>query len=195
MKRITTNEKEMALKVLSAAFSANPGVLYVAKKDINLLARIDVLLAYCLHIAMNKKGAFISSDNKGVVLIFDSHEKQSLLDGLRGYIKLGNDCIGWDRAPKIILRQRKILKMRYKPRHLYCWMIGVEDHKNGLTSIREMRDFIFDLSSRKKLPIVAETTMSENLSLYKRYGFSIYKTWERTQDNMTTWFIKREHNA
>jgi hypothetical protein len=143
---------------------------------------------------MQKDGAFMTSDSKGVVLIFQNTAKQKPIQWLSGYLTLGARCIGWSRAWSIIQREREIVSRRPKLKHLYLWMMGIEDNERGLKTIIEIRNFIFDYSKKLRLPIYAETTVERNLLLYKRYGFEIYDEWEVPEKGLKVWFIKRDWN-
>ena len=194
MRAVDNTSKPRALEILVKAFSTVPGALWVVKKDTKIEHRILVLCEFCLSTSMQKQGAFISSDNKGVALIFDSRKKQNPLNWLLGYIKLGNYCIGWDRAWSIIQRERTIQSKRPKSPHLYFWMLAVEDNTQGVQTIIELRDYAYKLSEKSGLPIYAETTSKRNLLMYQRYGFEVYDTWEVTNQNIIIWFLKREAN-
>ncbi len=165
MNEVSQHTKPDALRVLTSAFHDNSGVLWVAKKDKKIKSRVAELCNYCLTVSMQKKGAYITSDNKGVALLFKSWKKQSFVNWLLGYIRLGQYCIGWSRAIKIIKREAEIQRRRPKKKHLYFWMLGVEDRANGLNTIIEIRDFVFALSRKMQLPIYAETTVLKMLTL------------------------------
>lgn len=134
----------------------------------------------------------MSDDEKGVVLLFPNHARVPLYHSIPAYYKLGRDCIGWDRALSVILRERTIKQHRPKIPHLYCWMLAVEDRTHGLHTIIALRDHIFRLSAETQLPVLAETTVTSLLTLYQRYGFHIYDTWEPGHGQPTVYFIRRD---
>jgi hypothetical protein len=195
MHKISSETKADALRVLTTAFKDNSGVLWVVKKDKKIKSRVVELCNYCLSVSMQKKGAYITSDHKGVALLFKSWKKQTFVNWLFGYIRLGQYCISWSRAIKIIKREAEIQRRRPKKKHLYFWMLGVEDHANGLNTIIEIRDFVYGLSRKTQLPIYAETTVLKMLTLYKRYGFKVYDQWETGDEGITVYFIYRDWNA
>lgn len=194
MNEILPKQHQKALAVLSNAFTNNPGVLWVIKNDHKVPQRLIALCDFCLRVAMEKKGAYITSDQKGVALLFGSKEKQKPHRWLINYIRLGQYCIGWNRAWAMIKREREIVSRRPKSEHLYFWMLGVEDHTFGLNTIIEIRDFVFALSKSRQLPIYAETTLEKTLTLYKRYGFKVYDEWETGKDGVKVYFICRDWN-
>ncbi|WP_296700708.1 hypothetical protein [Algoriphagus sp.] len=189
MIKVDRTNKSLALQVLISSFRDNPGVLWVIKKDNKIEERIAVLCNYCLTVAMEKEGAFITSDGKGVALIFKSWKKQQLTNWLLGYAKLWSKCIGWNRPLTIINREAEITKRRPKKKHLYFWMLAVRDRSEGLNPIKEIRDFVYEYSRKEQLPIFAETAAKNMLPLYKRYGFSVYDQWEH--EGLNVWFIER----
>lgn len=192
MNPVSNSTKAFALDVLKTAFKDNPGVRWVVKKDAQIDSRIEALCEHCLHVSTQKQGAYLTKDQKGVALLFKSWHTQKPLDWLKSYIRLGNKCIGWDRALEMIQRERKIQAKRPKTKHLYFWMLAVKDHTYGLETIKEIRDFVFAYSKQEELPIYAETTMKSTLNLYLRYGFEIYDTWETGVDGIVVYFIWRD---
>jgi hypothetical protein len=195
MEAITQNTKELALNVLYQSFKDVPGALWVVKKDQYIQQRIEALCRFCLNTSMLKDGAYISSDLNGVALLFDSRKKLKVIPWLMSYIRLGNECIGWNRAISIIRREYTIQKKRPKTPYLYFWMIAVNENKFGLETIIELRDFAYHLSRQKKLPIYAETTSLRNKNLYLRYGFEVYHTWVVAKQKLTIWFLRRPVEA
>jgi hypothetical protein len=191
MTAVGNENNDRALQILASAFDSIPSTLWIVKNDEHIHKRVLALSQFCLSVALQKNGAFISSDEKGVALIFRNGIKQTPLKWLVDYFRLGNECIGWRKAWSIIQREKTIVSKRLKIEHLYFWMLGVEDHSNGLNTIIEIRDFVFAYSRQLKLPILAETTVEKNLTLYKRYGFSVYDRWETGVDGINIWFIQR----
>lgn len=189
---INPQNRHIALQVLTTAFGNNPGVLWVVKKDKHIRQRIKVLCKFCLGVAMQKQGAYITADLKGIALIFRNTMKQDPFRWLTGYIQLGHYCIGWNRAIKVIRREMTITGRRPQTPHLYFWMLAVEDHTYGLNTIIEIRDFVFNQSKMLQLPIYAETTVESALTLYKRYGFKVYDKWQMDKSGLTVYFIYRD---
>ncbi len=192
MEIISKGNKNIAVDILATAFKDNAGALWVIKKDNKIQARLKVLCNFCVDVAIEKNGAYITADQKGVALMFRSNARQRLLNWLNGYLSLGNYCIGWDRAWGMIQRERKILGFRPKDEHLYFWMVGVKDNRHGVDTIIEIRDFTFRRSRELMLPIVAETTSKKNLAVYQRYGFNVYNEWHVQNQGITIWFLIRD---
>jgi len=194
---VDEDSREIALSVLKKAFGNNPGVISIIKKPKNNSdkdERIEALCSFCLNVSIDKQGAFISSDNKGVALIFESNKKLGLRSFFINYFNFGQRCVGWLGAIGAVKRERQIRKRRPAQKHLYFWMLAVEDRTYGLDTIKEIRDFVFKISREKELDIYAETTVKGMLSLYLRYGFEIYDEWT-AKDGVKRYFIKRSFKS
>ena len=191
MKPIDAASFNKALSILSQTFQENPSVLSVVKKDDKESQRIAALCKYCIRISIEKQGAFISSCEKGVALAYDSRKKISAWKSLLNYIRLGQYCIGWDRAFTIIRRDIEIHRRRGNEPHLYFWMLAVEDHTHGVNTIIEMREYVYGLSKQLNLPILAETSTLRTLNMYIRYGFHVYDEWDTGMDGVILYFIRR----
>lgn len=192
MKSVQKRTFQHAVATLSKAFAANPSVLQVIKRDHQQQRRIAELCHFCVSVAIQKEGAYISSNNKGVALLFKSWLKQKRISWLLGYLRLGQRCIGWTRAIPMIQRDKEVMKRRFKPDHLYFWMLGIDEDSGGLQTIIEIRDFAFNQSRQLQLPICAETSMKKTLSMYQRYGFKVYDEWDTGKDGVIIYFIRRE---
>ncbi|GLR19882.1 hypothetical protein GCM10007940_44980 [Portibacter lacus] len=145
--------------------------------------------------AMKKEGAYITSDQKGVALLFNSKQKVPLLSMLSSYIRLGTRCIGWDRALPILWKENIIQTKRPKTEYLHFWMLGVEDNTFGLRTIIEIRDYAYGLADSLRLPIIAETRLEKNRKVYMRYGFRIYNTWKPKSEANEVSFLIRDPNS
>jgi hypothetical protein len=142
-----------------------------------------------------KDGAFITSDEKGVALIFKSNKRQPVLQWLNGFFFLATHAVGWSRMWSMIQRERLIKGKRMKQEHLYFWMMGVEDNSNGLQTVMEIRDHMVQLSKEHALPIISETTVPRNLRTYQRYGFRVYDECYVPSEDLTIWFLVRDRDA
>jgi hypothetical protein len=195
MKPITAEQKLRAIEVLSKAFKNVPGVLWILKKDGQLATRLRILCAFCIEAAIKKGGAFITSDQKGVALIFKNTRRQNIFHWIKEFVFLANRSIGWSRVWSMIQRERLIRSKRMKQEHLYFWMMGVEDNSNGLQTVIEIRDHMVNMSKEYNLPIVSETTVPRNLKTYQRYGFRIYDECYVPSEDLTIWFLVRDKDV
>lgn len=194
MDLVNIDQIEQAIGVLSQAFRDNPGVLAFIKQDQKRDARIWHLCSFCIKVSILKQGAFISSNEKGVALMFENSIKISRWNTIKLYAQLGQYSVGWTRAIPMLRRESAILNKRTTDPALYFWMLAVEDQSNGLDTIKEVRDFVFSQSKNRKLDIIAETISKRTLTMYLRYGFHIY---DELLDNngLLIYFIRRPWNS
>ena len=87
-------------------------------------------------------------------------------------------------------RESYLKKHRYDGTHLYFWFLGVK--KGGGTAGFEMKDYLFDFSSKEQLPIILETSVERNKEIYERYGFEVYHEWPNSGKGKTLWFMIRK---
>ena len=187
-----TTEKT-AIRILAASFETNPGVRAFVKEDHRIIARIFHLCTFCVRVAIKKQGAFITTNRKGVALIFNAENQLAIFDALCLYAYLGQYSVGWTRAIPMLKRERIIKSYRSKAPAYYFWMLGVEDQSFGLETIIEIKEFVFNRSREDRLDIIAETISKRTLAMYLRYGFEVYHEY---QDNkgIIIHFIRRPWN-
>lgn len=190
MLRINDALEDVAVKVLTTAFADNPGVLAFVKKDRKVHRRVKHLCRFCIQIARKKSGAYITSNHKGVALVFDNEQKLPWFFAIRWYAYLGQFSVGWLRAIPMLLREKSIKDQRMKQRAYYFWMLAVEDQSHGLTPLIEIKEFVFQRSREDQMDLLAETISQRTLSMYLRYGFEIYNTLN-VANGSTIYFIRR----
>jgi hypothetical protein len=71
-------------------------------------------------------------------------------------------------------------------------MIAVNPEWKGLETIIELRDFSYELSDQKGLPIFAEATEKKTKVTYERYGFKVFDEWKVEAENIHLWFLRRD---
>ena len=75
--------EETALRILAASFETNPGARAFVREDHKIKSRIFHLCTFCVRVARKKQGAYITSNRKGVALMFNSENQLARLDALR----------------------------------------------------------------------------------------------------------------
>lgn len=194
MKKVSTSQKAQAVAVVYAAFKDVEAVTSLAKHDHKKEEPVKALFKFCINVATEKDGAFLTNDDRGVALLFKSWKKLSLRSLISNYFSLMQHGIGWNRAPKLLAREYQIRKRRKKVKHLYFWLLGFDNEVRDIQRILEIRDFCFAYSKEEKLPIIAETTSQSALKMYMRYGFKVYDTWVPNPGEPTLHFIARDWN-
>lgn len=180
------------MDIITHAFSTNPNMLWIVKQDGIVKERLRVLCEYCLEAAMSKQGAFISSDGLGVLLAYSSMRIIPFLTSLRLTLMLIRHCISWERVPAVLYRQYCLGKLRPKEEHLYCIMLAVKNNTNGMNTVMELKNGLYEMSKAQNLPIYAETSIRKNKTAYERFGFKTYNRFQMKGADFIIWFLKRE---
>lgn len=191
MKQIDDTDKHIAMDIITHAFRDNPNLLWFMKKDNNIDKRLRVLCEYCLETSMQKKGAFISSDQLGVLLAYKSESKLTLLSMLKLYIKLIHSCIGWNRLPSVLYRQYCLGKLKPTEKHIYCLMLAVKNNTHGMNTVFELKNGLYEMSKKQNLTVYAETSLEKNKTIYERFGFITHNAFKMRRSDFTIWFLKR----
>lgn len=190
---IDDTTEETAIRILAASFETNPGVRAFVKDDHHIISRIFHLCTFCVRVARKKQGAYITSNRKGVALMFNSENQLAKIDALRFYAYLGQYSVGWLRAIPMLQRERIIKSYRSKGPAFYFWMLAVEDQTYGLETIIEIKEFVFQRSREHQLDIIAETISKRTLAMYLRYGFEVYHEYQDSK-GLVIYFIRRPWN-
>ncbi|MDH5382855.1 MAG: hypothetical protein OEW75_18515 [Cyclobacteriaceae bacterium] len=192
MIKITPTNKEIAIKIAAEAFIDNPSMNWFLKNDDKKEQRMYSLCDYCVSVAMEKKGGFLSNDLNGITLIYKNDAKISFWEYVKLLFKLLNKASGWIKLPELLHRQHQVSKRRGDKLSLYV-LLFASNRTNGNSTAYEMKDFIFEYSDKMKLPIYVETASRKTKVAYERYGFQTYDSWELTGTSTVLWFLKYEN--
>jgi hypothetical protein len=184
----TVKDKEDITRIIATTFDQNPSVNIVIGSGGNRRKKIERLAHYAFAKSANRKGAFISKNRRGAALCFHSNAKgtnaRELWEELRFAL-----AIPVKKVVQTLRREGYIKKHRYPEDHLYFWFLGVE--KGGGTAAFEMKEELFQRADQAGLPILLETSVARNRTVYRRYGFEVYHTWEDSGDGNALWFMIR----
>lgn len=184
---LETDRKD-AVRIIANTFEENPSVNIVIGSSGNRSKKINRLAEYAFLKALNKQGAFFSSNKKGVALCFSSEDKRTSIRAFWAELKLAGS-IPISKVLETLKREAYLKKHRYTDRHLYFWFLGVE--KNGEGAVYELKNEIYLKADTEQLPIILETSVLRNKTAYERYGFKVYHEWEDSGDGHTLWFMIR----
>jgi hypothetical protein len=169
---------------------ANPSVNIVVGKGGNMRRKIRLLSDYAYVKALNRQGAYISSNKKGAALCFRSDIKKFSLKELLFEIRFAL-AIPVYKVFQTLKREAYLKKHRFQGTHYYFWFLGVQ--KDGNKTVFELKNMLFEKAREEQLPILLETSVLRNAHAYERYGFETYHIWDDSKNDMTVWFMKWEH--
>lgn len=183
-------DRAHVVKIIEESFADNPSVVSVTnpRKPGSLRA----LARYAFDTAIVREGVWLSTDRKAVAICYFYGLKKEGLRDLWHQVLLVIYCIGLKNVASVMKREQYIKK--YRPQDgsfLYFWFFGASEAGKQKRSAFELKQAIFDLSEKKKLPIYLETSVQKNRRVYERYGFEVYHEWQQTKDR--TLFFMRRH--
>ncbi len=189
MDQSTEEQRATAVQIIAETFYLNPSVNIVIGEGGNRKNKISRLADYAFTKGLNKKGAFISSNEKGAALCFRSDVGRSSWKEFYYELRFAFS-IPVKKVFQTLKRESYIKKNRYQDTHLYFWFLGV--YRDGDGAVYEIKDYIFDWSDREQLPILLETSVPRNRDIYIRYGFEVYHTWDDSGGGAPLWFMIRK---
>ena len=187
MKHATLSDKQKAIHIITHTFHENPSVNAVIGEGGNRDKKIRRLANYAFVKAMNRKGAYLPSNQKGVALCFESTQKGGNLTELIAELQFATS-LPLKKIIQIVKREKYLKQHRLSAPHLYFWFLGVQ--KGGGSAVFEIKNSIFQLADKHQLPIVLETSVLRNKLAYERYGFEVYHEWKT--EAHTLWFMMRK---
>lgn len=188
MKGSSSNQKETCIDIIAQAFDNNPSVNISIGAGGDRAKKIHRLSAYAYTKALVRNGVYLSSNEKGVALIFQSEHQVFSLQELWCEIRFALS-LSIPTLLSVLKREGYIKKHRLGVPHLYFWFFGVK--KPGGDAAFEIKQQVFDLAEKTGLPILLETSVWRNVLVYQRYGFEIYHEWVDEGNSITLWFMKR----
>jgi len=183
--------REHIINILTESFDKNKSANYAIHPRKRNNAGRKSLMEYALDCTLYRGEVILNKQSTATALLVDSQKakktfKQTILD-----LKLALRVIGLLRVFKVMKRECFIEKHHPKTAFLYLWFLGVKKEHQGKGLGSELLDLIIQKSEASNKPIYLETSMSENVRLYERFGFKIYKTWNSNEAAFTTWFMRR----
>lgn len=175
MTKATYKDKTLVNDILCQSFDANTSVNYVIKQGKNRKKRIRKLMEYAFEMCYMFGQIYLSDDKNACALTLFPDKKKTTLKSIMLDAKMAIFCVGLKRVLKVISRDSKIKSFYPKHPVFYFWLGGVnvnEQHKGiGSTLLTEL----IKESILIHRPIYLETSMPENVSFYKKFGFDVYK--------------------
>ena len=177
-----------SVKIIADTFDANPSVNIVIGDKGNRRKKIKRLADYAFVKSLNRDGAFLSDNKMGTALCFDSSKNAFNLNELFYEVRFAFS-IPVRKVIQTLKRESYLKKHRYKGNHMYFWFLGVKN--TGGKAGFELKDYLFQLSEDKGLPIILETSVERNKIIYERFGFTVYHEWSDSGGGKTLWFMIR----
>lgn len=174
MKKATKKDLKKVADILSRAYSDNPTVDSLFARKPSQAKRNSLFSLLMLEqIALDR--VYLTDNDMGVA-VFHNAQKAKSAPFISAYIKLTIllGLTGLKNGTATLKRQKKIAGKRLKAPHYYFWMLAVDPENKDMDTVFEMRDYIFELSRKNSISVLAETPFDRTKRIYMRYGFTEY---------------------
>lgn len=184
-------DREIVISIVSGAFEQNPRAMAMIKKK-NPSRSIRLMTEYAYRLVDKFDGIYLSKDRTTVIFYYrKSQYKRGLVDYIR-YGKMFARAIRFSQLLPTLRREKHIASLRpdYED-YIYVWVLGSIPGNKSLHGLADIRDHLFGLSEKLRLPILIETTVDKVRKLYHYVGFREYHIWNDTRAGIRVWFMER----
>ncbi|WP_184547304.1 GNAT family N-acetyltransferase [Mucilaginibacter sp. FT3.2] len=178
MLKVNSAKRELAIEILTSAFTDNKSVNYIVRQDNRRLLRIKALMAYSFDMCMEFGEVFLNENGEACALILYPHLKKFSFYALLLDIELIFKAITIWGIAKTLKRESKIKAIQPKEPMAYLWFIGVNRMFQHAGAGSNLLKEVIEYANQKDLPVYLETSTTENLAWYSRFGFHIYSELE-----------------
>lgn len=185
----TYQDKPLLVHLLSQAFAANGSVNYVVGDGDGQLKRIRALMEYSVEVCFRFGNVYLDENRSACALVLYPHRKRTTVRSVALDVKLVFHAIGWRRIRRVLRREAQIKKIQPKEDMAYLWFIGVDPAQQHAGIGSALLHSVIDVASRDGLPVYLETSVTENLPWYQRFGFTIYGSLD--MGSHTLYFMRR----
>ena len=172
----TPKHKNLIIQILCDSFDKNKSINYIVKQDQLRKQRIRILMEYSYNIAMKFGEVFISENHLSCALVLYPEKKKLSLNTIFSDLNLVFNCIGISRIGKVLEKEKKTKVCHPSILFTHLWFIGVSPKAQGKGIGQNLLHEIIAHSTKIGRPVYLETSMTENLKFYEKFGFEIYNT-------------------
>ncbi|MCY7291097.1 MAG: GNAT family N-acetyltransferase [Ferruginibacter sp.] len=182
MIRAKKSDKSLIIDILSASFENNNSVNYTIKQDEKRALRIRRLMEYSFDVCFLFGNIYLSNDKRACALTLLPDQKKTTLKAILLDAQLALSVIGLTRIKKVLNRE-SIIKSGYPDEPVYyLWFLGVDPtYQNKGIGSTLFKDLIQE-SRVMKRPLYLETSMTQNIPFYERFGCQVYNKHEFKSD-------------
>ncbi|MBB6498461.1 GNAT family N-acetyltransferase [Pedobacter cryoconitis] len=174
MLKAEPKDKSTVVDILTKAFNENRSFNSIIKQDKNRVKRIRKVFEYYFDVCSKSGLVYLSDDKKACAVVsFPDQLKvtfKSILMDIRLLFLLGFKSVRLG-----VRREAKINKVHPESNFYYLLFIGVDpDFQYQGIGSKLLKELITD-SKLLGRPVYLETYLEKNITLYQRFGFTIYK--------------------
>lgn len=188
--RLITNRQEslIAIDILVETYANAPNINWMFTQSHRNLEYFFYVL---IEDAIEKKGAYLTSNNRGVLLFYNLKTKHFSLNSIYRKAYLIFFIMGIKKSIQVIRLNK--LKRKYRPKTgFYGAVLAIKNDKFQWETRFELKKEIFILFKTLNLPVYAETTNRRIYLLYKKLGFSKYYEMNHPYADLNIYFMKMD---
>ena len=171
MKHLCPQDIELCISVLSESFENNKSVASVVKNK----NAIPELMRFCVYESMSQNLAFTNEDKTAFALCSNIGVKNTNFKSILRTIRFVIRAVGVFKIP-LVLQRESLIHKNHPKKGIHLVFLGVQENEQGKgiggSFLCELSQFFL----LKNQFLYLETSMNENISFYKKHGFSIYNT-------------------
>ncbi len=189
MNRATSKDTDRIISIFQEAFIDNPHICFLLGKS-RLRQKIAIMTSFVINISTKRQGLYLSEDGEGVLIVFEAAQLPLSFKEKCAQYWMVLRCFNLRNLFAIARTEKKVKALRQvQPGDLYVWFYAVSDKGLGGRTARELLQDLFDLAQERNAAILAETSISRNMVIYKRYGFEAYS--QQQFDSFPVFFMRR----
>jgi len=174
MVKATENDKDLAIDLLTSAFTENKSVNYIVRQDHLREQRIKALMQYSFDCCMLYGHVYFSEDKKACALVSFPDRKKTSFKSIILDLKFIFNSAGVANVSKILHREKLISGKYPKTEIYYLWFIGVSPEHQNQGIGRTLLAGIINEANQLNRPVYLETSTESNVRWYQKAGFEIY---------------------
>lgn len=178
MKKATLKDKKLVTDILESAFApltVDNSINFVVKQDYKRTQRMRLLMGYLFEKAFRFGEVYLYDNEKACILLLFPHKEKTALRTLIMELHLAFRCIGITRVYKVWQRQRISQRHYPKVKYIRPLIMGVKNENKGDGSAARLMLRLMRRYKDTALPVVLDAASTDNVRLYRRFGFKIYK--------------------
>lgn len=187
---LITNKQEtlIAIDILAKAYANAPNINWMfTQSHTNLEYFFNALIKDVIE----KKGAYLTPNNRGVLLFYNLKTKHFSLRSICRKIYLILFITGIKKSIQIIRLQKSMRKQRPKTGMYGAALAIMNDEYKWQTRIELKKEMLLICKS-SNLPVYAETTNRRIVLLYESLGFSTYFEMKHPYADLKIYFMKMD---
>lgn len=191
MRHICTNsDKTRMFQILENSFIKSPGMKWMFKNK-EALHSLKSLLNYLFEEANARDGAYITSDNNGVVFFYRLDRKVFSLRIFFKALYLFLFVFGLKNGLLVIRYRKKVASIRPKKGYV-GFLVATDNSVVGNNAAYEIKNEMFRIADENNESIYLETTSPRVRLLYKKAGYIEYHEMKHPYAPLTIWFFRRD---